>query len=82
VLGAFVAVGGEDDFIGSGDDSSETTGTVIAVVGMLGLASAVILDASYFGFEERPRRGQSRATLTPWLDPQHGRFGLGYVSSF
>lgn len=77
--GAAVAV---DNSLFDGDRDSETQGTVIVIVGLLGLASAVVIDAAHFGFEERPVRGRDRASITPWFDPEHGRIGLGYAGSF
>jgi hypothetical protein len=78
-LGAAVAVG--DDFFVESDGDSETTGTVVAVVGLLGVAAAVVLDASLFGWEERPQ-ARTFELVTPLIDPVRGHFGVGYARSF
>lgn len=76
VLGAAVAT---DGFEGSSDE--ETIGTAVAVAGLLGVAAAVIVDASYFGYEEKPKPKQ-RELVMPWIDPGRGRYGLSYAASF
>jgi hypothetical protein len=63
-------------------ETTDRGGIGWALLSMLGITIAVVLDAASFAWDEQPREEQSDAWITPWLDPQHGRIGLGYTSSF
>jgi hypothetical protein len=78
VFGASIATG---DAFSEGSGDRDTEGTVLAAAGLLGMTTAVVVDAAVFAYEE-PMRGQSRAVLTPWFDPARGRIGLGYAAAF
>ena len=75
-----VEISTDNSFDSSGDE--ETEGVALGVLGLIGVATAIVLDAAYFGFEEKPVPGQNRAWLTPWVDPERHRVGVGYAATF
>lgn len=78
VLG--VELSTNNSFDSSGDE--ETEGVALGVLGLLGVATSIVLDAAFFGFEEKPVPGQPRGWLTPWVDPERHRVGVGYAAIF
>jgi hypothetical protein len=52
------------------------------LLGLSGVATAVILDAVLFGWKQTPAPAGARPWVTPWIDPGHGRVGLGYAAEF
>jgi hypothetical protein len=68
--------------LSGGGDDPPPLGMAMVVAGMIGLVTAVILDAAVLGWKERPRQGQARASLAPWIDPASGHAGLLYTESF
>jgi hypothetical protein len=77
-LGGLLLANDVFDDDGSRDDSTEILGTASIIASIAGGLTAVILDASLFGYDTK-RREPHYTNLTPWFDPQRGNYGLHFA---
>jgi hypothetical protein len=77
-LGAFLIADEIFDDNGSSDDTQEIFGAISVVASILGGLTAVVLDASLFGYDTK-RREPQYTNLAPWIDPQRGNYGLRFA---
>lgn len=65
---------------GNFDDTTQVIGTVAVIASLPGALTAVIVDASLLAFEQR-RPEPQRSSLTPWIDPRRGSYGVRFSLS-